>query len=380
MVAAIKMSRRSFSARTFGAATLCALLALVGVAVGSAQARRRGQPVTVMSYNIFQGSELSHSLGAKTLAQLGPAAAEDYANVIRSNIPARAQALAAEIAANQPALVGLQEAVIWRTRTPAGNAPVAIPGNATHVSYDFVRLLVRALAARGAHYRPVAITNNLDIQATGDFSGGRKMDVRYTDRVAILVRSGVAVSNPQDHNYVVHDTVSLLGAQIPVPDGWASVDVKVGGRRFRFITSHLDGLNDSRSVSVRAAEAAEILKGPANTKLPVIFTCDCNSTPGTPTHQELVAAGLRDSWAHVHPHLAGLTCCHRSSPNDPETDVADPHPQQGIVERLDYIFSRAPFALLGINLLGANPADRTHTKPRLWPSDHFGLVARFALP
>jgi hypothetical protein len=364
-----------------GAITGAAAAVVLSIAVGvsATAATSKPQPVTVMSYNIFQGSELSHSLGAKTLAQLGPAVAADYENVIRSNIPARAQALAAEIQANDPVLVGLQEAVLWRTGPP-GKGPVAIPGTATHVSYDFVKLLVRALAARGAHYRAVAITNNLDIQATADFADGKKVDVRYTDRVAILARSGVTISSPQDHNYQVHDTVSVLGAPIPVPDGWASVDVKFGGRHFRFITTHLDGINDSRSNSIRAAEASEILSGPAKTTLPVIFTCDCNATPSTPTHHELVAGGFRDTWAKVHPHLAGLTCCHRSSPSDPETDVADPHSHQGIVERIDYIWSRSPFAILAINAVGLNPNDRTHTKPRLWPSDHLGLVAEFSLP
>lgn len=361
--------------------TGAAMAVALSIATGApaATAARKPEPVTVMTYNIFQGTELSHSLSAKTLAQLGPAVAADYENVIRSNLPARAKALAAEIKANDPAVVGLQEAVLWRT-APAGKSPVADPGTATHVSYDFVKLLVHALAARGVHYRAVAITNNLDIQATGEFPHGKKMDVRYTDRVAILARRGVRISNPEAHNYVVHDTVSVIGAPIPVPDGWASVDVKVGGRRFRFITTHLDGINDSRSNSIRAGEASEILSGPAKTTLPVIATCDCNITPSTSTHHEFVAGGFRDTWAKVHPHRAGLTCCHRSSPSDPETDVADPHPHQGIVHRLDYIWARSPFAIRGIKALGLNPTDRTDTKPKLWPSDHLGLVAQFSLP
>jgi hypothetical protein len=321
-------------------------------------------PVTLMSYNIFQGSELSHSFATTTRAQLGPAIAADYDNVLQSNIPARAKALAAEIQQDRPVAIGLQEAVLWRTRTPAGQEPYALPGDATHVSYDFVKLLLGELAARGAHYRAVAIANNLDVQAPGDFLQANKMDVRYTDRVTILVRRGVSVSNVQEHNYTVEDAVHVIGFQLPVPDGWASVDLKVGSRRFRFITTRLDGLNDPRSNGVPAAQAREIISGPAHTKLPVIFTCDCNSTPATRTHQELVAAGLRDSWGSLHPHLAGPTCCHRSSPSDPETDVADPHPHQGIVERSDYIWSGSPFATLGIKLVGLNPADRALVRRR----------------
>lgn len=373
------MRRRFRSGHALLVVAACSVVALTGLAPAAARSGPRPLSVPVVSYNMFQGSELSHSLSAKTLAGLGPAVAADYENVIRSNIPARANALAAEIAANRPALVGLQEAVLWRTAT-AGAHPLTIPGTATHVSFDFVKLLVAALAARGQHYRAVAITDNLDIQATADFPGGKKMDVRYTDRVAILARQGVSVSGAQDHEYVARDHANVLGVPLPVPDGWASVDAKLGGKRLRFITTHLDGNVTSDNATVRAAEAAELIAGPANTKLPVVVTCDCNSTPGSQTYSELAGAGLRDSWARSHPHQAGLTCCHRSSPTDPEVDVADPHPHQGIVARYDYIFSRSPFGIAGIAQLGTNPADRTRTKPRLWPSDHLGLAARLTLP
>lgn len=357
----------------------CSALAVTGFASAATKARRRSLAVPVVSYNMFQGSELSHSLAAKSLAELAPAVAADYENALRSNIPARAKALAAEIAANRPALVGLQEAVLWRT-SPSGATPLAIPGTATHVSFDFVKLLVAALGARGQHYRAVAITSNVDIQATADFPGGRKLDIRYTDRVAVLAREGVAVSNVQDQNYVVRDHANVLGVPLPVPDGWASVDAKLAGMRFRFITTHLDGLATSDNAAVRAAEAAEIIAGPARTKLPVVLTCDCNSTPGSPTYAQLEGAGLRDGWARRHPHQAGLTCCHRSSPADPEVDVADPNSHQGIVARYDYIFSRSPFGVSAVSELGTHPADRTRTRPRLWPSDHFGLAAQLTLP
>jgi endonuclease/exonuclease/phosphatase family metal-dependent hydrolase len=299
--------------------------------------------------------------------------------VIASKIPARAAAIAAEIKAGKPDLVGLQEAVLWRTHSPP--VGIQIPGSATTVSYDSVALLLKALRRLGLHYRAAAITDNVDVQATGDFPDGRKVDVRFADRVAILARQGVAISNVQEQNYSAHDDFTLLGSvPIKVPDGWASVDARVGGKKLRFITSHLDGLNDPNAAGIRAAEAQEIVNGPAHTNLPVVFTCDCNATSTTTTHAELTAAGLRDAWAQIHPHLAGLTCCHRSSPGDPEVNVADPKPSQGIVTRIDYIFTRSPFKVLAENTIGLAPRDRTKTKPKLWPSDHLGLLASLALP
>jgi hypothetical protein len=374
------MTKQRLSLRALGALLACALVSLIVLGFASAQARRRAVPITVMSYNIFQGTELSHSLTAKTFSQLQSAVAADYRNVIRSNIPARARALAAEIKRNGPLVVGLQEAVLWRTRNPAGPKSVAVPGDATHVSYDSVKLLVRALAARGAHYHAAAIINNFDAQVTGDFGGGKKKDIRITDRVAILARNGLRVSNAQAHNFVAHDNVNLVGVPIAVKDGWTSVDVKVRGRRFRFITTHLDGLKSPNANSVRSAEAGEIINGPAQTKMPVILTCDCNTKPGGPAYRGLRRAKLRDSWRIAHPHLKGLTCCHRRHPHDLEVDVADPRPRQGIVKRLDYIWSRSPLKVLAMSTIGLARADRTHTRPRLWPSDHLGLVALLAVP
>src|SRR5436305_2654123 len=116
---------------------------------------KTSKPVTVMSYNIFQGSELSHTLRAKSFSQVPAAVAADYDNVIASNIPARARAIAAEIKTSKPDSVGLQEAVLWRT-APSGPSPFMVPGKATTVAYDSVGLLVKALARRGLHCQAVA--------------------------------------------------------------------------------------------------------------------------------------------------------------------------------------------------------------------------------
>ena len=354
-----------------------ALLALVA----PSQARKSPgrNEIKVMSYNIFQGSELSHTLTATSGSALPAAVAADYGNVIASNIPARAAALAAEIKANSADLVGLQEAVEWRTQTPPNKGLVTLVPTASTVSYDFVALLVKALGKLGLHYTAVAITNNLDIQATGSFASG-PMDVRFTDRVAILARKGVKITNVVHQNFKTHDSVPLFGFPLTVPDGYASVDATIGARRVRFITTHLDGLNDSNASSIRNAEMKEILAGSGKTSLPVVITCDCNAIPTSLLHHTVIGAGLRDAWSVVNGHNAGLTCCHRNSPTNPEVDVADPSPTQGIVERLDYVWAGKQFTVMSDKTVGLNPADRTKTTPKLWPSDHLGLAAVLSLP
>src|SRR5437660_12713292 len=74
---------------------------------------------TVMTYNIYQGTELEHVLAATDLTSFVAGVSTDYANVIATSFPERAQAIAAEIAQNQPDLVALQEVALWRTRVPS---------------------------------------------------------------------------------------------------------------------------------------------------------------------------------------------------------------------------------------------------------------------
>ena len=57
--------------------------------------------------------------------------------------------------------------------------------------------------------------------------------------------------------------------------GWASVDVTASDTTsLRDHATHLEGF-DPR---VQLAQASEILTGPANTPLPVVLVCDCNSS------------------------------------------------------------------------------------------------------
>src|SRR5581483_7765632 len=99
-----------------------------------------------------------------TPVELVTAAGAAYSQVEATDFPGRAQALAREIDLVRPDAIGLQEA--------------ALGGPATHVAYDFVSLLVEALAARGLHYAPVAVSSNYDAEVPTSLGE----DVRLTDR------------------------------------------------------------------------------------------------------------------------------------------------------------------------------------------------------
>jgi hypothetical protein len=77
-------------------------------ALGFAQLEQ-DQELTVMTYNIYQGSELQDVLKSSTTSQLLSAVATDFGHVITNNFPERALAIASEVALTNPDLIGLQE-------------------------------------------------------------------------------------------------------------------------------------------------------------------------------------------------------------------------------------------------------------------------------
>jgi endonuclease/exonuclease/phosphatase family metal-dependent hydrolase len=320
-----------------------------------------------MSYNLYQGAELTPIVLAQGLSQIPAAVSSVWSAVQASNIPQRAEKIAQEIADARPDLVGLQEAALWRIQTP-GTAFTANPQPAAQVVYDFVDLLIKDLAARGRHYAAVAISPSFDGQlpdATGD-------DIRLTDRVVILARTDLPrseqlhISNVQTQRFATNVTLPLGGPGGPaftVYNSWASVDVTRHDQTFRFVTFHLDG----NVPAVNVAEADELLAGPGHTLLPVIFAGDTNSPAdgsGPLGYSALVQGGLADAWLQTHPFDSGYTWGQAE-------DLRNV--QSSLTQRIDYVLSQGNVQALAMKVVGASPNDKTASG--LWPSDHAGIVA-----
>src|SRR5687767_1396805 len=76
--------------------------------------------ITVMTRNLYFGADLGPLLQAGNVPALIGATTVAYGQVVASDPAARIARIADEITAAQPHIVGLQEAVLWRTRTPSG--------------------------------------------------------------------------------------------------------------------------------------------------------------------------------------------------------------------------------------------------------------------
>ena len=342
-----------------------ALLLTGGVAISTAGVATAATPsfrtVTVMTRNLYLGTDLTPILLAQTQLQLFLAVGTAYGQVVASDIPARAERTAEEIAATTPDLVGLQEAALW------GVAPFSDPSAVTP-TYDFVQLIVADLAGLGYAYTAAATSTNFQAEAPGLLSTGPAY-VAFTDRDVILARTEakMSVSNAQHGNYAVSvSVVSPTLGTVVIPRGWASVDASVRGTSFRFVDTHLEAY----SALVRNYQALQLTGMLAGFAGQLVVAGDFNSSAppagadDSAAYNVMLAQGYADGWLAKPRSGSGFTCCQAGSLDNPVSQLD---------ERIDFVFTRGGPSALGMQLVGNQPGDRT--AGGLWPSDHAGVVA-----
>ena len=343
----------------------CLALTLISLSVADSQASEKDRVLTVMTRNMDNGTDFGPIFAAQTPSQLVTAVTTTYAEIQASNIPERAEAVAKEIDATRPDLVGLQEVFTYRTG-PFG-------GPATTVTYDVLQSLLDALSRRGLHYAPVAILTNLDAEVPAFDPLSGFFDVRATDHDVVLARTDLPVSQlklstiqAQHFTTIATFPNPFLGT-LDIPRGWIMVEGKKRGKQFRFVTTHLE----SFSAAIQAEQAGELLSGPAHTALPVIFAGDFNSDAQSndpaqnAAYRILIDAGFTDAWSAIHPGDPGFTWPLHGE--DPFTPSAVPY------QRIDLVLTRGQTLPVTVDLIGNQLTDLTPLG--LWPSDHAGLVA-----
>jgi endonuclease/exonuclease/phosphatase family metal-dependent hydrolase len=357
-------------ARQSALATILVLTTLVFGWGASARADDHDDGVVhIMTQNLFQGTNFSEILSATTPTAFLMAVTTTRQNILATKPAERAAAVAREIARERPDLVALQEAAILRS----GFVPLTVPATPVPtVEVDQLALVLAELEQLGNRYHVVAILPNLDAQAPSSTGAS----VRLTARMAIIARSDlgsddIRLSNIQEQEYLNFTSVTTpVGVSISDPRGWASVDVKVNGREFRFITTHLD-----QNQSINKAQAAEALQSAVNsTTLPVVFVGDFNvvanipSDPRFANYQALLKAGLVDAWQQSHGPDPGLNCCQPPALTNVTTNFTF---------RVDLVLLRGAIDIRNIHLVGNNISDRVDG---VWPSDHAGIVATLRIP
>ena len=120
-------------ARLAVAAAVALALPLAGAAGTAARARHGQRELTLQTQKRNLGSSRNPAQAAPTPEPFGAAVAQIYETMVFTDFPTRAGAIADMVAAQQPAIIGLQEVSTW---TAVGLVPGATPR-----SFDFLEIL-----------------------------------------------------------------------------------------------------------------------------------------------------------------------------------------------------------------------------------------------
>ncbi|WP_344046226.1 endonuclease/exonuclease/phosphatase family protein [Streptomyces thermoalcalitolerans] len=341
------------------------LAALLGL-TAPAQADSARQ-LKVTTYNIYQGAPLTPLLTAPTLPELIRRAGIAYDQMVATDFPSRARAIAKLFRREKPEVVGLQEVALWKKGPLTGSLTT---------TYDFLDILLRELRAVGLHYRAAAIDTTFS--ATLPISATERAS--FTDRDVILTKDRLPVTHAQSHLYTARLVVTTpAGLTFTIPRGWSAVDVGLGHKpkagpktndqshTVRVATTHLE----PTAASIRNAQGNELHTALAQSPYPVIAVGDFNSLPtdATGPYGTFTSGGYDDAWRAVHGPGGGFTA--RQDPDLRNLPSKLDH-------RIDYVFYQpSRLSAVAAEVIGDRPNERTPNG--LWPSDHAGLAVTLRL-
>ena len=350
-------------------AALAVGAAAAALAAVPAAAPAKPQDLKVMVRNAYLGADLINLATAPDRPAFEDAAASRFQTVERNDFTTRAKGLARELKRQRPDLVGLQEAAVWRRGAAGVKDGSATP--ATDLVYDSTELLLKAAADLGVRYRVVAARDWFDFEAPTTLG----FDVRLTQRDVILVRRGSKVKLGKTIRGGFTNTFDVpvrgLGTVAEQNRGYVGVDGRLAGRRFRFVSTHLEAY----SPEVADRQMGELLSKPlASRKRQLILVGDFNSDPNSPTAKDdreaerarLAYARALDS-GFFNPLKRRETCCFGEDLRQ-TTEQLD--------SWIDHVVVRPRIRSLRSAIVGSQLSDRIGG---LWPSDHAGIVSTLRL-
>lgn len=354
----MRLNRHGVLRRAGLVAALAGALALVSPGVAGATGGDYPRPeLTVMTQNLYLGSSLDPALVATTPEGFVAGVTEIWQTALFTDFPTRAKAIAATIDRVDPDLIGLQEVSAW---TPVGpGAPAAL---------DFLAILQAELAARGLDYAVAAVSENASIGPAPllcslDPIALCSWGLQLQDRDVILVNRhtrGLAWWGATSGRYAAQQVLPSPVGTLSFDRGWASIEARYFGERFRFVNTHLEV---EGFAAVQEAQAQEFLAGPAKSRGRVIATGDFNSAAdgSTTTSYASLTERFRDAW-WVNGSRKGYTCCQNGTLTNPTSQLAS---------RIDLVLTRGAKTDKAW-VVGKSPFQAV---PPLWASDHAGVVA-----
>ena len=246
--------------------------------------------VTVVSRNIYLGADVGSAL--ELLPDMPAAAQLMWEQVAATDFPRRAPLLAAELAADAPDVVAIQEATTWECRP-------TLFGSST-VVFDFLAQLLEATQDTGVEY---VLSSADDRTATNPgysipalpylttvrdpltfqpLFGTDFAACGFTIADALLVRADRA-DDVRDVGQGDYSTIySIVPVLFELNRGYVWIDLAVGAGEVRFVTTHLESLWSERATPVNAKQAQELVEVVDEWGVPSVVMGDFNSDPRDP--------------------------------------------------------------------------------------------------
>lgn len=341
---------------------------------GASHSAAASRTADVMTRNLYLGADLTPIIAAISTGDANTIVTEATRtwNTVQASDPEqRMAAIADEIAQARPAAVGLQEVTTWTTY--AYNPQTQQASN-PQVAYDFLELLLKALADRGVTYHEVshATSHNFTsppipvlASATATYP---TMAVKLADRDVILRRDDVKAWNAHHGNF--ETILKPPYAPLAVDRGWGSADLRTRLATFRFVNSHTEAWGPE---AIRIGQVMELFAAQdAITKeygaLPMVYVGDYNSAAPNAGAYQMLDTRLDDAWLESGAPLPGNTCCQLG---DLSNEVSQ------LSERIDLVMASPSVVAKSAHLTGTTPIDLPGDT--WWASDHAGVVARLVI-
>lgn len=365
--------------------------------------------VKVMTRNLYLGADVGVAMDL--IPDLSAAAQFMWDQVKKTDFNKRAPRLAAEVIAQKPEVIGLQEATIWFCKKN-------IFSKRTEV-FNFTKQFLAATKAQGTEYvlaqkdGKTALNNGYSIAAVPFVTmvndpetfqplfGQDKAACGFEIADALAIRADLAAKVLRVGNTEFEQTYTIVPTIMTIYRGYTWADIQIENTPVRFVATHLESLWDENKVPNAAIQAQQLIKDLSDTKNPIIVMGDFNSDPRDPRMPENPNPGEQPVASDACP--AGTSKCNAyllmseagfvdagPDPMLPENYswgmnalLTGPDTQRlkfaqqlgnsaGYTDRLDYVFSRNGAKVVSSQLIG-------NTAPNNLNTDHAGIVATLSI-
>ena len=303
-----------------------------------------GDKIRVMDWNVYIGTDV--------FAVVSDLISVDEAvdQIVDSNPVARMKTIAKHIKRLRPKVVFLQE--VWLLEI------VNVLENSM-VEFDFLA----ELEAELDHYEVAGVHELVDLTLPTSTGYARALD-----RDVVFLHKSIPFEPAENVRYSNEILLPLPSPPFPmgatVPRGYTKVRATICGNPYLLVNTHVEVFPPFRDW--QAQELSAHIGMLSDT---VILGGDFNGVSETDAYDAMIGAGFVDSWIDKifgRWDKFGFTCCQ-------EVDLLNKF--SVLDERIDYLFTlNGNFITLSGRVFGDRRFNKTRTFPRLWPSDHGGLI------